>query len=418
MVRISVYKGFEKDADSGLTLLNFDVLNELEETGNKIKNFQLVGRFNKWKEPLMEDRIYFVNIVPNEKGKAITDYEILDKSKFLTHEDGRFFISYRKYSGKDLINFYEEGVNENRKNGKKYNDPQFNLCQAYINHCLTQKKGSRLYFNTFTKYMLERIFNKYGYSNVVHYKTKKEKGIWSKEITQKVKNFVNEQNTENSDWSNKEIEYLTENIKKPEKDIAKALNRTVPAVATMKWKLRHESRSVLNKPSVKNKPEDIASTIKTFRKENNLNQKDLSKQSGVSVSVISQLECSKYISTDSQIVDDLLDYISKEGGVVNVGGVKDVPEVKQLRYVKKNYFRKPALTETVGSDKDDSVVDEEIDDVYVMELISEVKYMNIQLSKIHKKLNEIIVIDTKNPGKVKTTIKLTNKPKELHLEKI
>ncbi|MEX0596025.1 MAG: helix-turn-helix transcriptional regulator, partial [Candidatus Paceibacterota bacterium] len=320
MVRIGVYRGHEKDEKTGLTLLNFDVLNELEETKNTIKSFQLVSRFNEWKEPMMENRIYFVNIIPTEKNKPVSEFEILDKSKFITHEDGKYLISYRKYSGVDLIEFYEKGAKENKKHDLSYNDTTFNTCQEYIEYCLSQKKGERLHFNTFTKYILERIFENYGYDNVIHYRTKKELKMWSDKITQKVKNFAKKNDTKFTDWSNTELEYLIDNMDtKTEKEIAKHLNRTVPSIATKKWKIRNESTSKLKE--MKTRAESISEFVKAFRKEKDYNQKAMAKASGVSVSVISQLECGKYIGTDTPIVDDLLKYIDKESTKLNFGDI-------------------------------------------------------------------------------------------------
>jgi transcriptional regulator with XRE-family HTH domain len=422
MVRIGVYRGFEKSSETGLTLLNFDILNDLEETSSKVKDVQLQGRFNTWKEPLMEDRIYFINILPHEKGKPARDFEILDKCKFITHENNRFFISYRKYSGRDLIDFYEEGVSENRKHGNKYNDPSFNLCQEYINYCLTKKKGTRLHFNTFTKFILEKVFSNYGYDNVIHYKTKNEKSKWSKQITQKVKNFVNEKDTKNSDWSKKEIKFLIDNINKPEKYLAEKLDRTVPAIATMKWKVRNEDKSILKdlpkKEVTEEKPVEgesalIAKTIKDFRKKKGYNQRELSKLSGVSISVISQLECEVYISTNSQIVEDLLNYIDNEGGKV-------LTETVMESETDSNKGETPSseeLSETISKAKD--LVGGDTTNMnfeYVLQLLSEIKFMNTQLLSIQKDLNDILSVDNNNNvANAKASVRLVSKLKELEI---
>lgn len=407
MVRIGVYRGHEKDERTGLTLMNFDVLNELEETKNKIERFQLVSRFNEWKEPMMDNRIYFVNIIPTEKSKPISEFEILDKCKFITHEDGKYLISYRKYSGVDLIEFYDKGAAENKKHELPANDPRFNPLQEYINFCLSQKKGERLHFNTFTKYILEKIFEKYGYEGVIKYRTKNELKRWSQNITKRVKSFVKENDTKFTDWSNDETKYLIENMDtKSEKEIAKALNRTVPSIATKKWKLRNESTSKLSE--MKNRADAISEVVKGFRKEKGYKQGEMAKASGVSLSVISQLECGKYIGTDTPIVIDLLKYIDRESDKFNID---DIPTegsepITEKKTVTTTPEKKVSLADISKIDVDDIKLE------YIVELLGEMKFMSGQLLTMQAKLNSIVPIENNN-NKRKGTIRLTNKLKEL-----
>ena len=421
MVRVGVYRGHTKDEATGLSLMNFDVLNELEETKNKIQGFQLVSRFNEWKEPMMDNRIYFVNIIPTEKGKPISEFEILDKCKFITQEDGKYLISYRKYSGIDLIEFYERGVAENKANGLPYNDPTHNEAQQYINYCLSQKKGERLHFNTFTKYILEKVFENYGYDNVIKFRTKNELKRWTNNITQKVKNFVKTQDTKFTDWSNIETQYLIDNMDKPgvtEKMIAKALNRTVPSVATKKWKIRNESTSKLTE--MKNRAESISDYVKAFRKEKGYNQKEFSKASGISVSVISQLECKKYIGTETPIVEDLLKYIDKESKNLNISdiptnGEETTPTVEKVEVpTSVATSSKPAPTQSKVSKPEEDTSKRNINTEYLTELLSEMKFMNGQLLNMQSKLNQLVPGESNNTNKRKGMIRFANnKLKEL-----
>lgn len=437
MVRIAVYRGREKDKSTGLTLFSFDVLNELEDTDNYLKSFQLWGRFNEWNEYLMEGRIYYVNIIPGEVNKPIEKFEILDKAKFISHDAEKgYLMTYKRYSDKHLIDTYEaeeKRISEEIKAGVE--EPSTNELRLFITQCSTMKKGEKLYFNTFTKYILNKIFELYGYDSIVRYKTKIELDTWKKKITQKVKNFVASQEIKFTNWGNDEIKYVFDNMdNKSEKMIAKHLKRTVPSIATMKWKLRHkritldnvkpkkESININNNDMVKTRLEMIGNVIKQFRKEKGYNQKDLKEASGVSVSVISQLECGKYISTETTIVDKLLEYIDKNSKLVDISKIPTTDTVIQPKKdtkPKEEPIKGETTVEAIRKHKAD--VSEPIDDVVnedsmftFVELLSELKFLSGRTLQMENKMNKFISTLTSSDKKeFRTTIKQINKNREL-----
>lgn len=293
MVRIGVYNGRTKKR--GLTLLNFTVLNELEYTNVVIGSFNLVGRYNEYKEKLVENRIYLINI-KDEPSKPVKNFEILDKCKFIKYVNGDYVITYKRYRNVSLIDFYENRTEE---------------AHDYIDWVLKHgKESDKVHLNTFTKTVLEKIFHNYGYDDVIKYDYPAEKKEWNKEITQRVKNFNKSIDDKSTNWSSDEEQFLILNMDKPgmtEKKIAKHLGRTVPSVATKKWKIKHEYKSKLK--DMKDRATMISEKLKEFRKDHDWSQRELVEKSGISLSVINQLECKSYSSTTTPTVEKLLEFV-------------------------------------------------------------------------------------------------------------
>ncbi len=393
MVRIGVYRGTSQS--QGLTMLNFEVLNELEQTNIELDNFQLVSRMNKWKEPLKEDVIYFINIIPGEQGKPIDDFEILDKCKFVKYDlDGNYIISYRMYKDKNLIELAR-------------------LSPSTLNHTITKwcrnhKGKSKLKFNTFTKYILENIFELYNIDsnkvNVLYQENERNK--WSAKISELVKNHVKNKNTAFTIWSTDELHLLMVNIDTEERLVSNKLNRTIASIASRKYKLTHDrdekemmkeyldnlSDSEYNalrldhkKRNVMESNEDkISKLIKDFRKKNgNITQTQLHEKTGISLSVISQLESGRY-NINSDITKKLLMYINENDKSFDVSEFIN-GELEVTTNLGKNVVEKQ--TQSIDEDFNKAVENIDHDDpnnTIILEMLSELKFVSGQLLNIKK----------------------------------
>lgn len=321
MVRIGVYKGSTKKR--GLTLYNFTVLNELEYTKVTLNSFSLVGRYNEFAERLVENRIYLVNI-KDEPSKPVKHYEILDKCKLIKYVDGEYLITYKRYRNQSLIDLLENRYDE---------------AKGFIDWVLQHgKKSDKVKLNTFSKTVLEKLFENYGYEDLIRYDSKNEKSNWNKSITEKVKNFNRKIDDKSTNWSKDEEQFLSLNMDvMSEKELAKHLGRTVPSIATKKWKIKHEYKSKLK--DMKDRADKIAEKLKNFREDHGWSQRQLVDESGISLSVINQLECKNYTSTTSPTVMKLLKFVDdydKEFGTEpveqplngDVDVIKDTKEVE------------------------------------------------------------------------------------------
>jgi transcriptional regulator with XRE-family HTH domain len=296
MVRIAVYNGLKKKR--GISFLDFTALNELEYTKVPLGNFSLVGRYNNFKEKLVENRIYLINI-KDEPSKPVKRYEILEKCKFVKYVNDDYLITYKRYRNQSFIDLYENRPEE---------------IKEYLNWVFTRgKRNKRVHLNTFTKTIIEKILEKYDYENVVQYERGEKKG-WNQEVADRVKSYNKKLSDKSTNWSKDEEQILLDEMAKdpsdrmPEKELSKLLGRTVPSIATKKWKLAHEYKSKLK--DMKKNAQQIAKKLKDFRKEHdNMPQRQLVEESGVSLSVINQLECENYTSTTSATVKKLLDFI-------------------------------------------------------------------------------------------------------------
>lgn len=299
MVRIAVFNGIKKKR--GLSLLEFTALNELEYTKVPLGSFSLVGRYNDFKERLVANRIYLINI-KDEPSKPVKKFEILEKCKLLKYVNGEYLITYKRYRNINLIDLYE-----NRPDDAK----------DFLGWVFTRgQKSEKVRVNTFTKTILEKLFENYGYENIVQY-DKNEKKDWNKEVAERVKSFNKKLDDKSTNWSKDEEDLLRREMAKkpedrmPEKELASKLGRTVPSIATKKWKLAHEYKSKLK--TMKDTAESIAKKLKDFREEHNWSQRQLVEESNISLSVINQLECKNYASTTSPTVIKLLEFIDNYG---------------------------------------------------------------------------------------------------------
>jgi transcriptional regulator with XRE-family HTH domain len=484
MVRIGVYRGFEKDRSTNLTLLNFDVLNDFEETENYLKSFQLVGRFNEWDERLMEDRIYYVNIIPGEVNKPIEKFEILDKAKFVIHDKSEGLkITYKRFAGKHLIDTFIEEDNKaidkyrndleeaiaslseerasvkreikkfkGKKKGTKIDGLDVdtlkkeleviqtkldvdkdklkniakteihrkdNALQNFIDFCVNEEEGKRLHFNTFTKFFLTTVFEHYGYDNVIDL-DEEELNNWKQHITEKVKSFAKSQDVKFSTWGHDEIEKLKANINKSPVVLAKMFNRTEASIATMKWKIRHNKIDGMDNTDktenmVRN-ANDIAKALKVFRKEKGYSQKEMCKASGISISMLSQLERATYLGTNTPTVDKLLDYMEKNSSTFKKSKIaleKPKDEVKKDEPKEVINTETPTPMKKVSQKQPETVVEglSEEDNLYAMQLVAEFKFMSAELLRMHAKLNELL--STKNNNNKTVTLKLSKSLKKL-----
>jgi transcriptional regulator with XRE-family HTH domain len=301
MVRIGVFTG--KSDYKGLALLDFKVLGELETSSmdKNVEKFSLVARYLDYKERMRPNRIYMISIMDDEDfSKPIRHYTILDKAKFVKYVNGEYLITYKRYSGLNILDLYENRTEETQK---------------YIDFCLERgKETPRLHFNTFTKNVLEQIFNNYGYENVIRYDSKSELKEWRREVIDKIKKSY-EVEEKSSYWSEEELEYLLlHKDKMSEKELARRLGRTVAAVATKKWKLNSKYNKSL-KDVIMDRKKLINKKLKEYREIKGFSQADLSEESGTSLSVINQLECENYNNTYTPTVLKLLNHIEKNSSI-------------------------------------------------------------------------------------------------------
>lgn len=363
MVRIGVYTG--RTTKRGLSLLNFKVLNELEYTKVAIGSFSLVGRYNDYPENLVKNRIYLVNI-KDEPSKPVKHFEILDKCKLIKYVDGEYLITYKKYNNISIIDLYENRTEE---------------AQEFIDWVLDEgKKSKKWRLNTFTKTVLEKLFDNYGYDDVIHYDSPDEKKLWNRELTERVRKFKRKTDDKSTTWSKDEEKFLLLNMDSmSEKELAKELGRTVPSIATKKWKLKHEYKSKLK--DMKDKSELIAKELKDFREDQGWSQRKLVEESGVSLSVINQLECKNYSTTDSPTVNKLLEFIREYDKEENIDEVEHIDIEKDMEAIAST--EQPARVkgehkrESLFSEAEMSTISAKLDT-----LTNEIARLNVNIEKV------------------------------------
>lgn len=373
MIRVGVFNG--DIHKRGLTLHNFTVLNELEDTESPVEEFNLVGRYLKFKEHLMENRIYLVNI-QDDPTKPIRYYEVLDKAKFIKYVDGDYIITYKRYGGQSMIDLYEARPEE---------------FQAYMDWVLKRgKKSKRTHLNTFTKNIIERIFYNYGYKGIIRYDSDKELKKWQENNLARVKAFNKKRSEEKSNWSEEEIELLIlEMAKAPEdrmseKELSKRLGRTVPSIATKKWKLKSESykSKYLN---MKDRAKLISEKLKSFRKEKEWSQGKLSKESGVSLSIVNQLECMNYTNTDTAKVTDLLNYLDSNSEHITIEDIPTSTEApKRNKRGRKKVEKQLETQEKIVEQSETNKSIEKPKEENQNELVSEVKHLSDKIDNVLK----------------------------------
>jgi transcriptional regulator with XRE-family HTH domain len=134
-------------------------------------------------------------------------------------------------------------------------------------------------------------------------------------------------------------------VRPSEKELSKMLGRTVPSIASKKWKLKTDYKSKLSKlKNMKDQATQIAEKMKDFRAKQGWSQRKLVEESDISLSVINQLECKNYSSLNGPTVQKLMDYIDnytpkedtteKDTGVVSskkeVEKVAEQPKEKEV----------------------------------------------------------------------------------------
>jgi transcriptional regulator with XRE-family HTH domain len=372
MIRVGVYNG--DTHKRGLTLHNFTVLHQLEDTESPIDEFNLVGRYLNFKEHLMKDRIYLVNIQDEDPSKPAIHFEVLDKAKFIKYMDGDFIITYKRYGGQSMIDLYEARTQE------------FEEYLDWVVERGKQKDGKRTRLNTFTKSIVDRIFRNYGYNNVIRFDDKYELKNWHKSILDRVKNFKKEREDEKTNWSEEELDLLILEMSKPpeermsEKQLAAKLGRTVPSIATKKWKLKSETYKT-KYFNMEDRAKLISNKLKSFREEKGWSQGKLSKESGVSLSIVNQLECMNYSNTETSKVNELLEFIVNNSEHIiltdlpNQNEVESKQPVEREKVVGRKAVSVPYNTPEPESKKETKTI--ELD-----EILKEVKHLSLKIDNI------------------------------------
>jgi transcriptional regulator with XRE-family HTH domain len=372
MIRVGVYNG--DTHKRGLTLHNFTVLHQLEDTESSIDEFNLVGRYLNFKEHLMKNRIYLVNIQDEDPSKPAIHFEVLDKAKFIKYLDGDFIITYKRYGNQSMIDLYEARTEE------------FEEYLDWVVKRGKEKDGKRTRLNTFTKSIVDRIFRNYGYNNVIQYDDKNELRTWQKSILDRVKNFNKQREDEKTNWSEEELDLLILEMSKPpedrmsEKQLAAKLGRTVPSIATKKWKLKSETYKT-KYFNMEDRAKLISDKLKSFREEKGWAQGKLSKESGVSLSIVNQLECMNYSNTETSKVNELLEFIVNNSEHIIL---TDLPKQNEIAH------NQPAEREKVTERKAASVPNNnselesrrEIRGGDINEVLRELKHLSLKIDNI------------------------------------